>query len=567
MNSITKFILFIRERKARRNVLYFVRFLIMLTLMIIVFSLLFHSIMHYEGRSYSWITGIYWTLTVMSTLGFGDITFYSDLGKFFSLFVLMSGLIFLVAMLPFVFVQFFYQPWLDAQKKQEIPRRIPEGTKNHIIIVGISPIVLNLVDDLIEYGANCFLLCNDNQSALDLIDHGYQVILGDHDNDRVYKRMHTEDAAFLVALDSDVHNTSTVFAAREAAPDVPILARVEKEASLDILQLAGASHVLQFHKLLGMALARRVIITSSHSSMLTRFAHLMVVEAPVMRTSLVGKTLRECNLRKETGVNVVGVWEKGQFSLPNVNIPFSPFTVLVIAGTDAQIARFDTLLASSEEKEVPIGSILILGCGRVGRSVAQQLKRQKMKAVIVDIKGMKVDGIETVQGDAAEMTVLEKAGIRNAPSVLITTHDDDMNIYLTIYCRRLRPDIQIISRASLDRNVGTLHAAGADLVLSLASMMTMSIINLLAPGRLTMLNEGLNLFRSKVRPALEGVSLKQSGIRDRTFCNVVAIKREEEVRVNPDPEFTFRIGDELYLIGDARGVNLFREHYGPTTEE
>jgi transaldolase / glucose-6-phosphate isomerase len=36
-----------------------------------------------EGREHSWITGVYWTLTVMSTLGFGDITFETDLGRLF----------------------------------------------------------------------------------------------------------------------------------------------------------------------------------------------------------------------------------------------------------------------------------------------------------------------------------------------------------------------------------------------------------------------------------------------------------------------------------------------------
>ena len=45
--------------------------------------------MVYEGRSYSWITGFYWTLTTMSTLGFGDITFTSDIGKIFSVVVLL----------------------------------------------------------------------------------------------------------------------------------------------------------------------------------------------------------------------------------------------------------------------------------------------------------------------------------------------------------------------------------------------------------------------------------------------------------------------------------------------
>jgi voltage-gated potassium channel len=65
--------------------------------------------------------------------------------------------------------------------------------------------------------------------------------------------------------------------------------------------------------------------------------------------------------------------------------------------------------------------------------------------------------------------VLERAGIDDASAVIITTHDDDMNVYLTIYCRRLRPDMRIIGRANLDRNVTTLYRAGADAVLSYAS--------------------------------------------------------------------------------------------------
>ena len=49
--------------------------------------------------------------------------------------------------------------------------------------------------------------------------------------------------------------------------------------------------------------------------------------------------------------------------------------------------------------------------------------------------------------------------------MVITTHDDDVNVYLAIYCRRLRPDIAIVARANLDRNVSTLYRAGADAVL------------------------------------------------------------------------------------------------------
>jgi len=42
--------------------------------LVVIYSVLFRYIIEMEGRQYSWVTGFYWTLTVMSTLGFGDIT-------------------------------------------------------------------------------------------------------------------------------------------------------------------------------------------------------------------------------------------------------------------------------------------------------------------------------------------------------------------------------------------------------------------------------------------------------------------------------------------------------------
>ena len=558
---------FMQQRGVRRNIGYLRRFLLMLLLMIVGYSLLFHYIMAYEGQSFSWLTGLYWTLTVMSTLGFGDITFTSDLGRLFSILVLLSGVVFFLVMLPFTFIQYFYAPWLEAQKKNQVPRRVPPGTKGHVILVGSGPVLLNLVDDLTHYGINCVILCEDAQTTLDLLDQGYQAVVGEHDNSKVYQKLEASSAAMLVALDSDIRNTSTVFSAREAAPDVPILARAEHVESIDILQLAGSTHVLQFHKLLGLALARRVLKTSSRSSVLDHFDQMTVAEAPIMRTVLVGKTLRECGLRNKTGVNVVGIWERGSFVLPGPDTRFSPDTVLVVVGTTEQIASFDKMLSTGEEqgKQAPA---VILGGGRVGYAVAEQLKDRGIDYVIVD-KGDNPEavhhpGIYTgIRGDAADLTVLERAGIRNAPSVIITTHDDDTNIYLTIYCRRLRPDIQIISRATLDRNVGILHAAGADLVLSLASMITMSVVNLLAPGSLFMLNEGLNIFRSPAPSVLRGKNLADSGIRAETNCSVVAIRDSEGVMlVNPDPGHIFEAGDEIYLIGDSKAENAYYERYG-----
>jgi Trk K+ transport system NAD-binding subunit len=166
-----------------------------------------------------------------------------------------------------------------------------------------------------------------------------------------------------------------------------------------------------------------------------------------------------------------------------------------------------------------------------------------------------------IQGSAADRDTLEKAGIRETPSIIITTHDDNLNIYLTIYCRRLRPDVQIISRASLDRNIKTLHRAGANLVMSFSSMVTTTIMNLLEPQQMLMLSEGLNVFRVGVPPKLENKDLLHIQVRETTGCSIVAVKRKDELMINPDPTIVLERGDELVLIGSAESEKMFAETY------
>jgi len=145
--------------------------------------------------------------------------------------------------------------------------------------------------------------------------------------------------------------------------------------------------------------------------------------------------------------------------------------------------------------------------------------------------------------------------------VIITTHDDPTNIYLTIYCRRLRPDIQIISRATLDRSISKLHTAGADLVMSYASLAANTILNLLKPDEVLMLAEGLNVFRVGVHDSLRGKSLAESRIRLQTGCSVIATSQDGKMIINPDPSVCLLENNELIIIGTDEAEKRFFKMY------
>ena len=112
------------ESQLRHQMRPFIWYILVLTGFVLLYGFLFHVIMAWEGQDHSWFTGVYWALTVMSTLGFGDITFETDLGRMFSTVVLVTGIVLLLVILPFLFIRLVYGPWLEqrARARARAPR-------------------------------------------------------------------------------------------------------------------------------------------------------------------------------------------------------------------------------------------------------------------------------------------------------------------------------------------------------------------------------------------------------------------------------------------------------------
>ncbi len=552
---------FVETAAMRRNLRILIRFLLVLVVLIVGYSVLFHVIMEAEGQAHSWITGFYWTLTVMSTLGFGDITFQSDLGRVFSTVVLLSGVVFLLIVLPFTFIQFFYAPWLEAQTRRRVPRSLPDSVRDHVLIAAHDPVATTLIPRLEALGHPYYLLEPDLGRALQLEEEGLSVVVGSPEDIDTYRRVGVERAAMLVANVDDAVNTNISFTTRELDGNVPIVSFARDPASVDVLELAGSSTVLQLADMLGRSLARRTLAGGYRAGVIGRFGELVVAEAPVVGTPLVGKSLGDGWLREATGLTAVGAWERGRFTVPGPDTLLTPYTVLLLAGTEAQLTEFIELTAIYRASDAPV---LILGCGRVGTAAARALEKRGLAFRVVEMNPGAVRIPEhTIVGNAAELHILEEAGVREAPTVIVTTADDATNIYLTIYCRRLRPDVQIVSRATMERNVSTLHRAGADFVMSYASMGANAVLNVLQGGDVVMVAEGLDLFRVRIPEALRGVPLGKSGIRGGTGCNVVAVQQGTTLTTSPPPELPLPSdpGAELILVGTTTDEHRFMQRF------
>ena len=546
----------------RRNLSQLLKLILIVLVFVLLSSAVFHLLMEREDRggNFEWFDGIYWTMVTMTTLGYGEITFQSGLGKLFSIGVMLFGMMSMLVILPFAFIRFAYEPWMEAQNAARTPRSLPENTEGHVIITYLDPVSRALIHKLGQYTIPYVLLVADKDEALRLHDQGFAVAVGDSDDPEAYRNVRVEQAAMVVATGKDEANANIAFTVRELVDNsVRVVTLAKSEASIDILELAGSRNVIRLGEMMGQFLARRTIGNDALAHVIGHFDELLIAEAMVMGTPLVGKTLAECNFREMTHTSVVGVWDRGEYKGAGPDTTISESTVLVLAGSKEMIQNYNQVFCIYHAEE---SHVVIIGGGRVGRATARALAKRGLRYTIVEELPERIRNEKYyVEGSAARIEVLEEARIKEASTVIITTGQDDTNIYLTLYCRKLCPDIQVISRANTERNVGTLHRAGADFVASYASMGVNIIFNLLKRSDILMVAEGLNVFRVELPEHLEGRTLIESEIRQRTGCSVIAIQREVDGSdvhiIHFDPTEALREGDELVLIGNIESEETF----------
>jgi len=549
------------ETKLRRQLAPFVKYVVLLLAVVSLYGWLFHVIMAREGQVHSWFTGIYWALTVMSTLGFGDITFESDLGRAFSTVVLLTGMVLLLIILPFLFIRIVYAPWLEQRSRGRIRelQSVPEGLEDHVLICVNDPIAPGLIRLLQLAGESVYLIEPDADVAMHMQDVGVPVITGEIDSVETYRAAGAARARLVLANASDTINSNIVLTVRELSDSVPVVALAEVEDSIDVLELSGATHVLPLIHQLGEHLANRVSAGTSRANVIGKFHHLLLAEFPVHNTPFQGRTIRDTRLREFTGATIVGVWERGRFLTPRPDLELSPLSVPVVIGTPEQISELDEVLVIYDANPNPV---LILGGGKVGQAAAVALKRRDITVHMVERNPeleRQIAGIpdRLFLGDAADRRVLDEAGIAETPCVLLTTHDDAMNVYLTVYCRRLNPDARILTRVTHQRNVEAIQRAGADFVLSYASLGAQAVYSIVQGRELVVLGEGVDLFYVPLPPSLEDKTLADTGIGARTGLNVIGIQKDGRFVTNLAADRRLSMGSTLVALGSAEQRERF----------
>lgn len=511
----------------------------------------------FEGSPISFLHSLQVVVETFTTTGFGsDAPWTTPEMNVLVIVMDLTGVVLIFLALPVLVFPLF---------EEAISTTVPTAAadlEDHVVVCTLTPRGETLVDELDSVGVDHLVLEPDRDRAKDRYEQGYDVIHADPESVDGLEAARLPAARCLVADGSDPVNTSTVLTAKEVAEDVRTVSVVDDPARERYHRLAGADDVLSPRALLGEGLASKVTagISTELGDAVEVGEDFEIAELPIQRNSdLVGRTIAESGVRERAGVNIVGAWFRGQFeSPPSPDATLDNGTVLLVTGREAQLERLKEL-TMSDVRRFRRGRTVVVGHGEVGTTVSAALSTADVSTTVLDlVDGPGVD----MTGDATDPDALSRADVEDARTVILAIPDDTLTEFAILVVRDLNPDIELIARAEETENVQKMYRAGADYVLSLATVSgRMLASTILEDEEVMSLDKQVEVLRTHA-PGLVGRTLGGADVRARTGCTVVGVDRDGEMITDLGADFRIEEGDELVIAGTDEGANRFMETLG-----
>ena len=452
-------------------------------------------------------------------------------------------------------------PLFEEALSTTVPAALEDDAEDHVVVCTLTVRGETLAAELDSRGVPCVVVEPDREAATAAYEDGLRVVHADPQSVEGLEAARVSEARAVVADATDDVNTSIVLTAQEVAEDVRTISVVNDPDRARYHELAGADDVLSPRSLLGEGLATKVTtgVSTDLGDAIEVGEDFEIAEFPIHRGSdLVGTTIAESGIREETGANVNGAWFQGSFkSPPDLEEPLDGGTVLLATGREDQLERLREMTLA-ERRSPGRGETLVAGYGEVGKSAAEALASAGVPHTALDRTEM--PGVDVV-GDATEPEDLRRAGIAQVRTVLLALPEDTATEVAALVARDANPDVEVVARAEAAENVGKTYRAGADYVLSLATVSGRILASTILEETVMSPDTQVEVVRREA-PGLVGQTLGEADIRTKTGCTVVGVERDEVVRTDIGPDFRVQGGDELVVAGTDEGVNRFSQLLG-----
>lgn len=203
-------------------------------------------------------------------------------------------------------------------------------------------------------------------------------------------------------------------------------------------------------------------------------------------------------------------------------------------------------------------SYAVIGLGKFGRSVTQELSSAGADVLAIDVNEEQVQHVAdyatyAIKADICDVDTIQTLGLSNMDAVVVAiTGDLDASIMGTILAKEAGVPF-VIAKSKDEIHTRILEKVGADKVIIPEKVSGIRTARSILSGKFIdfiELSDRVRMVEMPIKDEWIGKSLRELNLRQRKKINVIGIRRDNEVEVNIDPDEALPKEVSLLVIVD-----------------
>lgn len=309
----------------------------------------------YSLLGFTFTEAFFMTVITIATVGFKEVHDLGPQGMWFTaILIIFSFGIFAYAATTFgryLIDGVFSNYYRDNKVKRKIDK-----LKGHVVICGYGRNGKQAASELLEHKVPIIILEKEAAALDELRASDLLYIEGDATREDILLQANLSEAKALIAtLPVDADNLFVVLSARELNSNLKIISRASMDHSDVKLKRAGADNVIMPDKIGGQRMAKLVaqpdVVEFLEYIMLQSADNVTLeeIDCKDLASCFVGKSIRELDVRNESGANIIGLkMEDNSFIInPLPEVVLTAHDKIFALGTQDQVDKLSQIISGN----------------------------------------------------------------------------------------------------------------------------------------------------------------------------------------------------------------------------
>lgn len=264
------------------------------------------------------LKSLYMLVVTFATIGYGDIVPMTDVGRVFTICIVISG--FTVGLYSIGKISAFFAEgeFLNLLKQRKM-NKVLDTMKGHYIVCGYGKTGKRVLDDLLHKGYEVVVIESNperNEKLREIFDKKFIHLEGDGTNDDVLIQAGIKRAKILISvLSTDAENLFVTLSAKDLNKNIKVITRIDETNSEGKFKKAGADFIVSPIEIA----TDRIISIATTSTDFFSFVDFAGTKEELKEykfglveiktgSDLINKTYREANIPQRTNLVVIGFY-------------------------------------------------------------------------------------------------------------------------------------------------------------------------------------------------------------------------------------------------------------------